>query len=137
MPSIDDEPRLQTDLWNLDLPIPYHMDRYLCLYVDEDCVSSLIGTPGEEIAIKPRFDQTKQGKGSYIVAVDPDYAVGNQYERGSNPEPYRGWAKIATTVVFTELCAHRVLVNSSLDLDRVHQQSYHPRFRVNDGIWRS
>ena len=136
MPSLNDEPRLREDPWNLNLPIPYHMDRYVCLYVDEDSVSSLIGPPGEESPFPDELhDQEEQARDSYLLAVDSEYSPDYEgYLTSQGAEPYQGWAKVFTGLVFTELCPRRTYINDHLPLDKVYQESYGP-LPPGNGIW--
>src|SRR5688572_13858260 len=104
MPSLDDEPRLREDPWNLDLSIPYHMDRYVCLYVDEDAVSSLIGPPDQDVSSPEGLHgQEEQTRDSYIIAVDSEYNPDHEgyLTSPSNPEPYPGWVKVFAGLIFT------------------------------------
>lgn len=135
MPSSDEEPRLSQDPWNLDLSIPYHKDRYVALYVDEACVSSLLAPSGQEVAL-PDTDAAvrKHAKHSYVVAVDAEYSPELGYVSGQAPAPYIGWAKIAVGVIFTELAHKRIYVNSLHPLDVIYSQSFD--HASSGGLWK-
>lgn len=135
MPSPDAEPRLSQDPWNLDLPIPYHKDRQVCLFVDEESVTSLLGAPGQEVSLPedPMSAIRKHVRNSYIIAVDADYSPEYGYVSGRAPVPYTGWVKIAVGVVFTELCPKRIWINDMLPLDYMYSQAYE-RYS-SGGLW--
>ncbi|KAJ5551528.1 hypothetical protein N7535_000526 [Penicillium sp. DV-2018c] len=134
MPS-SEEPRLTQDPWNLDLPIPYHMDRYVALYVDEECVSSLLGPEDKEVALPDTNTALrKHTRHSYVVAVDAEYSPGLGYASGKAPEPYTGWAKISVGVIFTEFVHRRIYVNSLLSLDTIYSQAFERE--SSGGVWR-
>ncbi|KAL3487023.1 hypothetical protein BJX62DRAFT_246288 [Aspergillus germanicus] len=135
MPSVDEEPRLSRDPWNLDLPIPYHKDRQVALFVDEECISSLLGPPGQETPLPDTPAAIrKHARGSYIIGVEGGYSPERGYSSGQAPEPYSGWVKIAVAVIFTELCPARLYINTLLPLDKIYSQSF--GVASSGGIWR-
>jgi hypothetical protein len=135
MPSVDEEPRLSRDPWNVDLPIPYHKDRQVALFVDEECISSLLGPLGQETPLPDTAAAIrKHARGSYIIAVEGGYSPERGYSSSQAPEPYRGWAKIAVAVIFTELCPPRLYINTLLPPDKIYSQS--SGAASSGGTWR-
>lgn len=106
----------------LSLPIPFNMDKYMCVVVDEECVGSLLGT--EELS---REAEEQHEKISFLYAIDTRWSPGSEY--GYMCEDYPGWVKIAPTIIFTELCQRRRYNPYSSELDFLFNDlNYDPRF---------
>ena len=122
--------REEPEPWKLDLSIPFNLDRYICLFVDENCVDSLLGT--EELSSEA---EEQHEKTSFIYAIDAEWSPNSEY--GYACDDYPGWVKVAPTIVFTEFCQRRYFKPHNTQLDSLFNDANHdPRFENRDGIWR-
>lgn len=114
-----------------DLPIPYRMNHDDCLYVDEDCVSSLIGPPFKQETGTEIPSHGKSRKIAYILAVDGHYdSTKTWYPRG-----YEGYVKIKAGCLFSELTPLYVRISVPVSLDSIYSEAHEPSRLPSNGIW--